>query len=440
MHRTKTSPKKQNPESNTQLYNDYRKEKSKKGLRKRIEVVISRLRHENFRTKLKKCAQIYLGVSIILSTIIAAMENYVQAEPDKKTRRIPHNMVQILRKEDYSRIQFLQQIKVDVGTLKHYHGDQHAQKMGHEKFEDGNCKAMHRWQLDSFPTCNILHETDMSNLFHIAQGSYRDVWVMEEVDGTRFSVKTLVYKRTFTYREYDRHRRDAISMSLLTSSNHIPNIYGYCTNSGLFDYSPGGSLEDHIEIQEKEKQPRWSKQQELRFSWQAAAGLADVHGVGMVKDSPSISHTDMNINQYLWLDGMYKLNDFNRARFIRWDIEKNKPCDFYIGASPGRYRSPEEYNSDHYTEKIDVYSLGNVIYAILTKHAPFYKMKQRKAMELVKNGKRPPIPDGLQETEDKAMIDAIKMCWVQNEKERSSARDVEIFLRVKLQELNVTMH
>ena len=57
----------------------------------------------------------------------------------------------------------------------------------------------------------------------------------------------------------------------------------------------GGSLEDHIEIQEKEKQPRWSKQQELRFSWQAAAGLADVHGVGMVKDSPSISHTDMNI-------------------------------------------------------------------------------------------------------------------------------------------------
>jgi len=135
---------------------------------------------------------------------------------------------------------------------------------------------------------------------------------------------------------------------------------------------------------------------------------------------------------------MYKLNDFNRARFITWDIVKKKPCPFFIPKSPGRCRSPEEYYYEPLTEKIDVYSLGNVLYTILTRRVPFHKKSTNEAIDLVKDGKKPHIPLEKDGPENAAIIEAIHMCWTKDPKDRSSAREVDLFLRKKLQELNVT--
>jgi len=311
---------------------------------------------------------------------------------------------------------------------------QHKHKKGHENFEKGNCKAMHSWHMEAYPTCNMLHETDMSHLDHAGRGGFRDVWALQGWDGTKIAVKTLTNRKDFTWREYDRHRRDAVAMSLLTSSKHVPNIYGFCTNSGLFDYTPNGSMEDHI----FKTHQTWTEQEKLRFSWQAAAALADVHNIGSKRGSASISHTYVSVDQFLWLDGMYKLNDFNRARFIRWDAVQNKPCSFYIPKNPGRNRSPEEYNYENLTEKIDVYSLGNVLYIILKKGRVFQSKSTDAVMKLVKEGKRSPLSK-YQLPEDLAIVEAIKMCSVQDPGDRSSAGNVESFLRGKLLELNVTM-
>jgi len=344
-------------------------------------------------------------------------------------------MVQLVGEKDYSRLQFLSQMKLNGEPLINYHPERQKHKHGHESFETGNCKAMHQWQVEAYPTCNKLHEIDPNELHYVASGGFRDVFALEDWNGTIVAVKTLLAESSYTYRQYDRHRRDAIAMSLLTSSKHIPNIYGYCTNSGMFDFSHYGSMDDHIfDIREP-----WTKQQKLQFSWQATTALADLHGIGMRKDSTSISHTDIGLDQFLWLDGMYKLNDFNRARFIRWDIVKNEPCTFYIENNPGRHRSPEEYKYDRLTEKIDVYSLGNVMYSILTGKKPFYKQNTTRAMDLVMGGMTPPIPHHKWGAEELAIIEAIKMCWVRYPKDRSSARDVDSFLKDKLFELNVTV-
>jgi len=152
-----------------------------------------------------------------------------------------------------------------------------------------------------------------------------------------------------------------------------------------------------------------------------------------------VYHLYLIYRQFLWIDGMFKLNDFNRARFIRWDVVKNEPCTFFIQTSPGRCRSPEEYNGDHFTAKIDVYSLGNVLYAILTKHDPFYKRSSDEAIELIKHGEKPPFPNELWGSEELAIIEAINLCWVENPKDRSNTREVESFLRRKLLEFNVSM-
>lgn len=121
-----------------------------------------------------------------------------------------------------------------------------------EPLETDECRAQYSWQLTSFPTCNAIHETDLTNLPApnrktvqvrlITYGFYRDVWLIQEFNQAKRVLKTLRYEHDFTPRNYDRHRRDALAMERLTKSPHILNIYGYCGNSGLFEYAEGGDI------------------------------------------------------------------------------------------------------------------------------------------------------------------------------------------------------
>jgi len=280
----------------------------------------------------------------------------------------------------------------------------------------------------------------LSELQYIAKGGFRDVWVMQELDGTKRVVKTLVCKKDFTHREYDRHRRDSVVMSLLTSSKHIPNMYGYCSNSGFFDYSSSGNLEDHIEKQSEGGIKEWTRQEKLKYSWQVSAALSDFHSLGGIKDSVSCSHTDIASDQFLLIDGVYKLNDFNRARFIRRNVNTHEPCTFYVSNNPGKYRSPEEYNYKNLTEKIDVYSIGNIMWEILNLSWLFDDVKSKDVIKLVKKGGTPSLQhqDSWQD-EELAIVDAIKMCWIYDPQERVTARDLELFLRNKLKDFNLPM-
>jgi hypothetical protein len=50
-----------------------------------------------------------------------------------------------------------------------------------------------------------------------------------------------------------------------------------------------------------------------RTGVQAAMGLADLHNFDR-EGQPSVSHTDISLNQFVNIDGRLKLNDFNRVR------------------------------------------------------------------------------------------------------------------------------
>jgi hypothetical protein len=121
-----------------------------------------------------------------------------------------------------------------------------------DPLETDECRAQYSWQLTSFPTCNAIHESDLSDLPTtnrkkeqvrlMTYGYYRDVWFIREFDGAKRVLKTLRYQHEFIARNYDRHRRDAVAMERLTKSPHVLDIYGYCGNSGLFEYADGGDI------------------------------------------------------------------------------------------------------------------------------------------------------------------------------------------------------
>ena len=52
----------------------------------------------------------------------------------------------------------------------------------------------------------------------------------------------------------------------------------------------------------------WSDQENLRYAWQAAAAVSDLHSAGSRKGLPAISHTDLKTDQFIWIDGVFKVS------------------------------------------------------------------------------------------------------------------------------------
>jgi len=311
--------------------------------------------------------------------------------------------------------------------------------------EEGDCKAMHDWQLNYQPACNSVHEINMMENRFLAEGGFRSVWWMRDdgVNGSEAVMKVLSWKKSFKEREKERHRRDATAYAMLQGSPHIPNIYGYCTNTAIFDVAKGGTLEDMLEDPDLKVISQWKPEDKLRYAWQVTKAVADVHSVGNIYNSAAISHTDIGPSQYLWIDGMFKLNDFNRARFIRWDDKKKEACPFFISVNGGEHRSPEEYTEDSpLTEKIDVFSLGNILWSIVMEKNVYTDVnKTSEVSELVKSGQFVSIPPDVRRNlsiHEKAIAKAMNMCLVTDVNKRRTSIEVEKYLHRKLKELGVS--
>lgn len=122
------------------------------------------------------------------------------------------------------------------------------------------------WQRMNPITCNSIFEIDWRELKGLAHGGWRDVWLSNFTEPV--VLKSLLFENDFTERNIDRHRRDAVALERLTRSPHVMDIYGYCGNSGLFEFAAGKSLWEVIAPDEYETNPprnQWSKLEKLRM-------------------------------------------------------------------------------------------------------------------------------------------------------------------------------
>jgi hypothetical protein len=200
----------------------------------------------------------------------------------------------------------------------------------------------------------------------------------EEEEDETIVLKTIRYQHDYTERNMERHRRDAIAMERLTSSPYVMDIYAYCGNSGLFEYASGGALQQHIfgehhHHPDEESPKKWTPHQKLQIAHELAQGLADVHYFANTT-VPAMVHADITPNQYVYVTkkktttstistssgggsdrhgskrrnhehvtGTYKLNDFNRCRFLSWNQKlKNQTCPFEVGSNSGTVRVKEK--------------------------------------------------------------------------------------------------
>jgi hypothetical protein len=126
----------------------------------------------------------------------------------------------------------------------------------------------------------------------------------------------------------------------------------------------------------------------LRLALHVARGVAAIHDI----PGGPIIHADIQAKQFLVdSQGIVKLNDFNRNRFMANNTATGTPCPLRIPTAPGSSRSPEEYNFDELTESIDMYSTAHVLYAILTGEKAWGEFWGTQIKKMVKEASKPPI-------------------------------------------------
>jgi len=324
-----------------------------------------------------------------------------------------------------------------------------------EEFIDGyssNCEPMYDWQLKSYPACNNVHELDLMKMKVINTGGSRIAFEMkQQLDNieTKFVYKTTKYHRGITTKAVEEQRRDSLVLGKTSSSQFIPDIHGYCSLGVMMDYMPAGNMHDYIKGVRLAGGSTLPPVDRLRLSIHIATSVADLHTIDNTS-KPSLFHNDLCCHQYLFQNGVFKLNDFNYARPIYQDKETKDQCTRSgFGMAMWKARSLEEHQihldksqfTPPYPDKVDVWMMGNLMYYTLTDLYTFEEPEnlswKDSGRELIA-GRRSPYPEHIENSKDPSHIavkKALDMTWTQDWKKRPTARSVSDFLLAQLKEI-----
>lgn len=156
-----------------------------------------------------------------------------------------------------------------------------------------------------------------------------------------------------------RFKNESKAIAMLSHPN-IVSVYdvsfGDLIQYIVMEYIEGITLKEFIE---REGSLRW--QDAVHFTIQILKGLQHAHDKGIV-------HRDVKPQNIMVLaDGTIKVTDFGIARFARND--QRTITDKAIGSV--HYISPEQARGEKTDERTDIYSVGVMLYEMLTGKLPF---------------------------------------------------------------------
>jgi serine/threonine-protein kinase len=234
----------------------------------------------------------------------------------------------------------------------------------------------------------------------IGVGGMADVYkAIDMVDNKTVAVKIL--KQEFSDNEefIRRFRNESKAIAVLSHPNIVKVFDVGFTDKLQFivmEYIDGITLKEFIEQQGVLK---WKDT--VHFVIQVLRALQHAHDRGIV-------HRDIKPqNIMLFPDGTIKVMDFGIARFAREDL-KTTISDKAIGSV--HYISPEQASGNVTDERSDIYSVGIMMYEMLTGVKPFDADNPLTVVLMhMQKGAKPPrlindsIPEGLEEIVMRAM-------------------------------------
>ena len=220
-----------------------------------------------------------------------------------------------------------------------------------------------------------------------------------------------------------RFRNESKAIAVLSHPN-IVKVYDVSFGDRIqyivMEYVDGITLKQYLD-QHKETAVPWKEA--LHFTTQILWALQHAHEKGIV-------HRDIKPQNIMLLqDGTIKVMDFGIARFAR--SETRTMTDKAIGSV--HYIAPEQARGDVTDERADIYSVGVMLYEMLTGRLPFeadnavsVAIMQLQANPTLPRDINPDIPEGLQEITMKAMQKAPSQRY---QSAAEMLQDIETFRR-----------
>ena len=195
-----------------------------------------------------------------------------------------------------------------------------------------------------------------------------------------------------------RFRNESRAIAMLSHPN-IVKVYDVSFGDKIqyivMEYIDGITLKSYIE---QEGVIRWNEA--VHFTCQILMALEHAHEKGIV-------HRDIKPQNIMLLqNGTIKVADFGIARFLQ--SETTTMTDKAIGSV--HYIAPEQARGDYITDKADIYSVGVMLYEMITGKLPFeadnavsVALMQLQAKPVMPRELNPSLPLGLEQITMKAM-------------------------------------
>jgi serine/threonine protein kinase len=232
--------------------------------------------------------------------------------------------------------------------------------------------------------------------------------------GQVFRVRDLVEERDLALKvlhplaedDADRNDRFRREIGILAKITHpaVPRIYGWSTdNETLFFVSE--LVDGHDLKVDIQRRGAWPPADAARLAATVADALAAAHGLGIV-------HRDVKPNNIMIsTDGTVRLLDFGLARGRGIDMTTLTRTGMIVGTPA--YMSPEQFDGQGVDERSDIYSLGVVLFEMLTGRLPF--TGQSPVTVAMKHKTEPPPPPRTLRREVPAWLDRVVLQCLEKE-------------------------
>ncbi|WJZ85033.1 hypothetical protein VitviT2T_004601 [Vitis vinifera] len=303
----------------------------------------------------------------------------------------------------------------------------HNYSVGHSVLRPGKGKVTHALNEDAlaralmdtrYPTEGLenydewtidLRKLNMGTAF--AQGAFGKLY-RGEYNGDDVAIKILERPENSPERAQVMEQQFQQEVMMLATLKH-PNIVrfiGACRKPLAWcivtEYAKGGSVRQFLMRRQNRSVPL---KLAVKQALDVARGMAYVHGLGFI-------HRDLKSdNLLIAADKSIKIADFGVAR-IEVQTEGMTP-------ETGTYRwmAPEMIQHRPYTQKVDVYSFGIVLWELITGLLPFQNMTAvQAAFAVVNKGVRPIIPSDCLPV----LSDIMTRCWDANPEVRPPFTEV----------------
>ena len=217
----------------------------------------------------------------------------------------------------------------------------------------------------------------------IGEGSYSKVLkVKRKEDGNIYALKRVKF-----FKLSDKEKQNALNEIRILASIKDKNVISY--KEAFFDeadsslgivmeYADKGDL--FQEITERKKTKNYFNEEEIwKVFIQLLKGLKSLHDL-------NILHRDIkSANVFLFDGGICKLGDLNVSKIAKKGVG-------YTQTGTPYYASPEVWDEKRYDSKSDVWSLGCVIYEMITFRPPFQAKSMDELYKRIMRGIYPKIP------------------------------------------------